>query len=84
MPVVEYRPKSRTTLFIAPSVIKPVQTQNVGFAPILRYHFEKYAIAEIIARNGPLDPQKNVKPPPRMYCDDYRHFALDASALQIG
>jgi len=39
-------------------VIKPVQTQNVGFAPILRYYFEKYAIAEIIARNGPLDPRK--------------------------
>ena len=42
------------------SVIRNVQTQGVGFAPILRHYFEKCGIAKIIDENVPLDPRRKV------------------------
>ena len=43
-------------LIMANNVIKNVQTQAVGFAPILRSYFDKCAIAEIIDDHVELDP----------------------------
>lgn len=39
---------------------KPVQTQPIGFAPILRSYFEKCCIADIIDDQVPLDPRRKV------------------------
>ena len=39
-------------------VMKSVETQGVGFAPILRYFFERCRIQEIIDENVPLDPRR--------------------------
>ena len=39
-------------------VVQSVQTQGVGFAPILRAYFEKAGIARIIDRHVPLDPRR--------------------------
>ena len=36
------------TLLMATPVIKNVQTQAVGFGPILRYYFDQCGIAKII------------------------------------
>ena len=38
--------------------IESVQTQGVGFSPILRYYFEKCGIAKIIDNHVPLDPRR--------------------------
>lgn len=45
---------------MAKSVIKSVQTQGVGFAPILKYYFEKCGIRQIIDDYVPLDPRRKV------------------------
>lgn len=42
------------------NVIKNVQTQSVGFAPILASYFEKCAIQRIIDDNVALDPRRKV------------------------
>ena len=42
------------------SIIDDVVTQNIGFAPILRYYFEKAAIARIIDDSVPIDPRRKV------------------------
>jgi len=42
------------------SVIKSVQTQGVGFAPILRHYFEKCDITKIIDDNVLLDPRRKI------------------------
>jgi transposase len=42
------------------SVVTNVVTENIGFAPILRYYFEKAAIASIIDANVPTDPRRKV------------------------
>ena len=42
------------------TVVQNVQTQAVGFAPILRHYFEKCGIAEIIDENVPLDPRRKI------------------------
>jgi len=41
-------------------VIKNVQTQAVGFAPILRYYFDQCAIASIIDDHVELDPRRKI------------------------
>ena len=43
---------------MAANVIKNVQTQAVGFAPILAYYFEKCGIQPIIDENIPADPRR--------------------------
>ena len=45
---------------MAKSVIKSVQTQGLGFAPILKYYFEKCGIRQIIDDYVPLDPRRKV------------------------
>lgn len=45
---------------IASAVVKNVDTQGVGFAPILKHYFEKCGIAEIIDKNIPTDPRRKV------------------------
>ncbi|RLB62233.1 MAG: hypothetical protein DRG80_02915 [Deltaproteobacteria bacterium] len=45
---------------MATSVIKSVQTQGIGFAPILKYYFEKCGISQIIDDYVPLDPRRKV------------------------
>jgi transposase len=42
------------------SVVTNVVTENIGFAPILRYYFEKAAIASIIDANVVTDPRRKV------------------------
>ena len=42
------------------SVIKSVQTQGIGFAPILKYYFEKCGISQIIDDYVPLDSRRKV------------------------
>jgi transposase len=42
------------------SVIKSVQTQGVGFAPILRHYFDKCDIIKIIDDNILLDPRRKI------------------------
>ena len=42
------------------SVIKSVQTQGVGFAPILRHYFDKCDIIKIIDENVLLDPRRKI------------------------
>ena len=41
-------------------VMKSVQTQGLGFAPILRQYFERCRINTIIDENVPLDPRRKV------------------------
>jgi transposase len=41
-------------------VIKNVQTQAVGFAPILRYYFDRCGIAKIIDEHVELDPRRKI------------------------
>ena len=41
-------------------VIKNVQTQTVGFAPILRYYFDQCGIAKIIDEHVELDPRRKI------------------------
>jgi transposase len=41
-------------------VIKNVQTQAVGFAPILRYYFDQCGIASIIDDHVALDPRRKI------------------------
>ena len=41
-------------------VIKNVQTQAVGFGPILRYYFDQCGIAKIIDDNVVLDPRRKI------------------------
>lgn len=46
---------------IMPDVImKSVQTQGVGFAPILRCYLDKCCIQQIIDENVPLDPRRKI------------------------
>ena len=45
---------------MASAIIKNVQTQSVGFAPILGSYFEKCAIQGIIDDNVALDPRRKV------------------------
>ena len=45
---------------MAKTVLNSVQTQGVGFAPILRYYFEKCAIQKIIDDHVVLDPRRKV------------------------
>jgi hypothetical protein len=45
---------------MAKNIIKSVETKGVGFAPILRYYFERCDIAEIIDDNVALDPRRKV------------------------
>jgi len=45
---------------VASNVIKNVQTQAVGFAPILGNYFEKCGIQPIIDENIPTDPRRKV------------------------
>lgn len=45
---------------IASAVIEGVETQGLGFAPILRHYFEKCSIQHIIDENVPLDPRRKV------------------------
>ena len=42
------------------SIVDDVITRNIGFAPILRYYFEKAAIARIIDDSVPIDPRRKV------------------------
>ena len=42
------------------SIVDDVITQNIGFAPILRYYFEKAAIARIIDDSVTIDPRRKV------------------------
>ena len=41
-------------------VIKNVQTQAVGFAPILRHYFDRCGIQRIIDENVELDPRRKI------------------------
>lgn len=45
---------------MAKNIIKSVETKGVGFAPILRFYFERCAIAETIDENVPLGPRRKV------------------------
>jgi transposase len=45
---------------MATPVIKNVQTQAVGFAPILRYYFDQCGIAKIIDDHVELDPRRKI------------------------
>jgi transposase len=45
---------------VATAVIKDVQTQSVGFAPILRHYFEKCGIQRIIDEHVAQDPRRKV------------------------
>lgn len=45
---------------MASPVIKSVQTQSVGFAPILRHYFEKCGIQRIIDDHVNLDPRRKI------------------------
>jgi transposase len=44
----------------ASSAITNVITEGIGFAPILRYYFEKCGISRIIDENVPIDPRRKV------------------------
>jgi transposase len=41
-------------------IVKSVQTEGVGFAPILRCYFDRCRIQQIIDHNVPLDPRRKV------------------------
>ena len=41
-------------------IMKSVQTEGVGFAPILRWYLDKCRIQEIIDENVPLDPRRKI------------------------
>ena len=45
---------------MATPVIKNVQTQAVGFAPILLHYFDRCAIANIIDQHVELDPRRKI------------------------
>ncbi len=45
---------------MAKSVIDSVQTKGVGFAPILKFYFEKCGISQIIDDYLPLDPRRKI------------------------
>lgn len=45
---------------MADKIAQNVQTQAVGFAPILRYYFEKCGIESIIDENVELDPRRKI------------------------
>jgi len=45
---------------MANKIVQNVQTQTVGFAPILRHYFEKCCIERIIDENVELDPRRKV------------------------
>lgn len=45
---------------MATAVLKDVQTQSVGFAPILRHYFEKCGIQRIIDEHVAQDPRRKV------------------------
>jgi hypothetical protein len=45
---------------MAKNIIKSVETKGVGFAPILRFYFEKCNIAQIIDENVSLDPRRKI------------------------
>ena len=45
---------------MAKNIVKSVNTKGVSFGPILRYYFNRCAIAEIIDENVPLDPRRKV------------------------
>ena len=45
---------------MAMPVIENVQTQAVGFAPILRHYFDQCGIQRIIDENVALDPRRKV------------------------
>jgi transposase len=40
--------------------IKSIQTQGLGFAPILRHYFERCGVAKLIDENVPLDPRRKI------------------------
>jgi transposase len=40
--------------------LENVQTQKIGFAPILKYYFERCGIAKIIDEHVPLDPRRKM------------------------
>ena len=40
--------------------IESIQTQNIGYAPILRHYFERCKVTEVIDNNVPLDPRRKV------------------------
>jgi len=40
--------------------IAPVETQTIGFAPILKFFFEEAGIQTIIDQNVPLDPRRKI------------------------
>jgi transposase len=40
--------------------IKSIQTQGLGFAPILRHYFERCGVAKFIDENVPLDPRRKI------------------------
>jgi len=45
---------------MAKNIIKAVETKGVGFAPILRFYFEKCNIAQIIDETVSLDPRRKI------------------------
>jgi len=45
---------------VANKIAQNVQTQAVGFAPILRYYFEKCGIESVIDENVELDPRRKI------------------------
>ena len=45
---------------MATSIVKSVETQPVGFAPILQCYFERCSIAKIIDDNIKLDPRRKI------------------------
>ena len=45
---------------MADNIIQNVQTQALGFAPILRSYFDRCAIAEIIDDHVELDPRRKI------------------------
>jgi len=57
---VEYFRIVTDALLMAKSVIKSVNTQSVGFAPILRHYFDRCGICAIIDDNVPLDPRRKI------------------------
>jgi hypothetical protein len=40
--------------------IAPVETQTIGFAPILKFFFEEAGVQTIIDQNVPLDPRRKI------------------------
>jgi len=40
--------------------LAPVETQTIGFAPILKFYFEEAGVQSIIDQNVPLDPRRKI------------------------